>query len=133
MLTMQVIYHRWYVTDIIHMIKHTRPFLSVFTYCKQWTVGRPGNKAVPARPILSVRHTLCRGLLRFFFTTKCAVSSPLSTSSSLMATSVDRGGGGEGSPIERTHFTHTFIVSKASSSFFRCFFSIGDSSLPLST
>ena len=31
--------------NVIHMIKWTRPFPSVFAYCKYWMVGRPGNEA----------------------------------------------------------------------------------------
>ena len=32
-------------TDVIHMINDTRPSPSDFAYCKNWTVGRPGNEA----------------------------------------------------------------------------------------
>ena len=32
-------------TDVIHVIKYTRPSPSVFAYCKNWTVGKQGNKA----------------------------------------------------------------------------------------
>ena len=37
-------------TDVIHVIKYTRPSLSVFAYIQQviknWMVGRPGNEAM---------------------------------------------------------------------------------------
>ena len=35
-------------SDVIHMIKWTRPYPSAFAYCKRsknWMVGRPGNEA----------------------------------------------------------------------------------------
>ena len=31
-------------TDVIHVINDTRPFPSIFAYCKSWTVGRSGNE-----------------------------------------------------------------------------------------